>query len=197
MHQRLRTSLLVLAVAATGLAAAFAYGCGGSSPAPGDSPVATTSPHPSSTASPPVSTTAPILDLGEPASFFAADGGVVTVIGDEFTDPAAVDDGSAGPGEHVVAMKLVLGTAQAGGALPPGDIVSVPFTKASFLLVAADDSLYAPTAVAAELLKGRWKLAASTSFDLPFVVPDSAELVRFVCTPGGDVTPRSATWLLK
>jgi len=28
-------------------------------------------------------------------------------------------------------------------------------------------------------------------------VPDSAELVRFVCTPNGDVTPRSATWLLK
>ena len=37
----------------------------------------------------------------------------------------------------------------------------------------------------------------STTFDLSFVVRDTAELVRFVCTPGGDVTPRSATWLLK
>jgi len=81
-HQRLHISLIVLAVAATGLAA-FACGCGGSSPAPADSPVATT-------------------------------------------------------------------------------------------------SSLATATVDAELLKGRWKPGASMVFDLPFVAPGSAKLVRFV-----------------
>jgi hypothetical protein len=68
---------------------------------------------------------------------------------------------------------------------------------AAAALAAADDSLYTPAAITAALADGRWKPGESTGFDLSFVVHDSAELVRFVCTPGGDVTPRSATWLLK
>jgi hypothetical protein len=40
-------------------------------------------------------------------------------------------------------------------------------------------------------------LAAGNGLDLPFVVRDSAEPVHFACTPGGGVTPRSATWLLE
>ena len=196
MPQRLRTTLLILAVAATGLAAAFACGCGGSPAAPADSPLATTSPHPTAAPSPPVSTKAPILDLGEPASFFLPDGSVVTVIGDELSDPAAAQQGApAGAGEHVVSLKLVVRTEAPGGA--SGEPVALAFKESSFLLVAADDSLYAPAVIDPELLKGRWKRAAGSGFDLPFVVPDSAELVRFVCTPDGDVTPRSATWLLK
>lgn len=63
--------------------------------------------------------------------------------------------------------------------------------------LAADDSLYAPAEIAAELADGRWKPASSAGFDLPFVVPETADLVRFVCTPGDSVTPRSATWLLQ
>jgi len=196
MPQRLRTTLLILAVAATGLAAALAFGCGGSPPAPADSPLVTTSPHPTAAPSPPVSTKAPILDLGEPASFFLPDGSVVTVIGDELSDPATSQQGAqAGAGEHVVSLKLVVRAALLGGASV--ETVALAFRESSFLLVAADDSLYAPAAVDSELLKGRWTPAAGSGFDLPFVVPDSTELVGFVCTPGGDVTPRSATWLLK
>ena len=196
MHHRLRASLLVLALAATGLAAAFACGCGGSSPAPGDSPVATTSPHPSSTPSPPVSTAAPLLDLGGSAAFSLPDDGVVTVTVDGLSDPATARQGAqAGAGERLVSLTLVMSAAQLGGASV--ETVTLAFKESSFLLVAADDSLYAPTAVDAELRKGRWKPAASTGFDLPFVVTDTADIVRFVCTPGGGVTPRSATWLLK
>ena len=196
MPLRPRISAFVLVAAATGLAAALAFGCGGSSPAPADSPLVTTSPRPTATPSPPASTKAPILDLGEPASFFLPDGSVVTVIGDELSDPAAAQQGApAGAGEHVVSLKLVVRAEAPGGA--SGETVALAFKESSFLLVAADDSLYAPAAVDGELLKGRWKLAAGSGFDLPFVVPDSAELVRFVCTPNGDVTPRSATWLLK
>ena len=195
MHQHPRTWLLVLAVTVTGLAA-FACGCGGSSPEPADSPILTTSPHPAAAPSPPVSTKAPILDLGEPASFFLPDGSVVTVIGDELSDPATSQQGAqAGAGEHVVSLKLVVRAALLGGASV--ETVALAFRESSFLLVAADDSLYAPAAVDSELLKGRWTPAAGSGFDLPFVVPDSTELVGFVCTPGGDVTPRSATWLLK
>jgi len=196
MHQRLRSPLLVLAVAATGLAAAFACGCGGSSPAPADSPAATTSPHPTARPSPPVSTTAPLLDLGGSAAFFLPDGGVVTVTVDGLSDPATAQQGAqAGAGERLVSLKLVVAAEPAEGA--SGETVSLAFKESPFLLVAADDSLYAPAAVDAELLKGRWKLAVRASFDLPFAVPETAELVRFVCTPGGGVTPRSATWLLQ
>ena len=196
MYQRLHISPIVLAVAATGLAAAFACGCGGSSPAPADSPVATTSPLATATPSPSVSTKSPLLDPGGSARFSPPDGGVVTVTVDQFDDPATAQQGAqAGPGERLVSLKLVMRAAQVGGASV--ETVKLAFKESSFLLVAADDSLYAPAAVDAELLKGRWKPAASIRFDLPFVVPDSAKLVRFVCTPGGDVTPRSATWLLK
>ena len=195
MHHRLRTSLLVLAAAATGLAAAFACGCGGSSPAR-RAPVVTTSPHPTERPSPPTSTKAPLVELGEPASFFLPDGGVVTVIADELTDPAAAQGAAtAGAGEHLVSLKLVVRAEMPDGA--SGETVTLPFKKSSFLLVAADDSLYTPTALAAELAAGRWKTASSTDFDVRFAVRDSAALVRFVCTPGGGVTPRSATWLLK
>ena len=196
MPQRLHISLIVLAVAATGLAAAFACGCGGSSPAPADLPVATTSPLRTTTPSPPVSTKAPLLDLGGSAPFSPPDGGVVTVTVDQFDDPATAQQGAqAGPGERLVSLKLVMRAAQLGGASV--ETVTLAFKESSFLLVAADDSLYAPAKVDAELLKGRWKLAASTGFDLPFVVPHTADIVRCVCTPGGAVTPRSATWLLK
>ena len=68
---------------------------------------------------------------------------------------------------------------------------------AATALVAADDSLHAPAEVAADLTDGRWKPACSAGFDLPFVAPETADLVRFVCTPSGSVTPRSTTWLLK
>lgn len=63
--------------------------------------------------------------------------------------------------------------------------------------LAADDSLHAPAELAADLADGRWKPACSAGFDLPFVAPETADLVRFVCTPGGSVTPCPATWLLK
>jgi len=63
--------------------------------------------------------------------------------------------------------------------------------------LAADDSLHAPAELAADLADGRWKPASSAGFDLPFVAPETADLVRFVCTPGGSVTPRLATWLLQ
>ena len=196
MHHRLRASLLVLAVAATGLAAAFACGCGGSSPAPGDSPVATTSPHPSSTPSPPASTTAPLLDLGGSASFSLPDGSVVAVTIAELHDPAPAQDGAAaGAGERLVSLKLTVAAAPAADS--SNEMITLPFKKSAFLLVAADDSLYTPAAITAELAAGRWKPGESTGFDLTFVVRDSAALVRFVCTPGGGVTPRSATWLLK
>ena len=192
MHHRLRTSLLVLAAATTGFAAAFACGCGGSSPAP----VVTTSPHPTERPSPPASTKAPLVELGEPASFFLPDGGVVTVIADELTDPAAAQGAAAaGAGEHLVSLKLVVRAEMPDGA--SGETVTLHFKKSSFLLVAADDSLYTPTALAAELAAGRWKTASSTAFEVLFAVRDSAALVRFVCTPGAGVTPRSATWLLK
>jgi len=193
MHQRLHISLIVLAVTATGLAAC---GCGGSSSAPADSPIATTPPLATATPSPPGSTKALLLDLGGSAPFSLPDGGVVAVTADAFFDPATAQDGAAaGPGERLVSLKLVVRAAQLGGASV--ETVTLAFKGSSFLLVAADDSLYAPAAVDAELLKGRWKAAADSGFDLPFVVPDSAKLVRFVCTPGGHVTPRSATWLLK
>ena len=71
------------------------------------------------------------------------------------------------------------------------------FKQSAFLLVAADDTLYTPAEIHADLAAGRWKPGESTRFDLSFAVRDSADLVRFVCTPGGGVTPRSATWLLK
>jgi len=196
MHQRLRTSLLVLAVAATGLAAAFACGCGGSSPAPGDTAVATTSPQPPATPSPPVPTKAPLLDLGGSASFGLPDGGVVTITVAELRDPATAQGGAvAGAGDRLVSLKMTV--AAAPNADSSNATITLPFKKSAFLLVAADDSLYTPAVVDAELRKGRWKPGESTGFDLPFVVRDSADLVRFVCTPGGDVTPRSATWLLK
>jgi len=196
MHRRLRISVLVLVLAVAALAAAFACGCGGSSPAPADSPVVTTSPHPSSTPSPPLSTTAPILYLGGSAPFSTPDGNVVMVTVNQFDDPATAPQGApAAAGERLVSLKLVVRAAQLGGA--SGETVTLAFKGSSFLLIAVDDSLFAPAAVDAELLKGRWKLAAGSGFNLPFVVPDSAKLVRFVCTPGGNVTPRSATWLLK
>jgi hypothetical protein len=196
MHQSPRISLLVLAAAVTGLAAAMACGCGGSLPAPAGSPLATTSPHPATTPSPPVSTTAPLLDLGGSASYVLPDGGVVTVIADEFDDSATAQDGTAvGAGERLVSLNLVVRAEEPDGA--SAETVTLSFKKGSFLLIAADDSLYAPANVPTDLSAGRWKSASSTGFDLPFVVPDSAELVRFVCTPGGGVTPRSATWLLK
>lgn len=44
--------------------------------------------------------------------------------------------------------------------------------------LAADDSLYAPAEIAAELADGRRKPASSAGFDLPFVVPETAELAR-------------------
>jgi hypothetical protein len=121
---------------------------------------------------------------------------VVTVIGDELSDPAAAPQGApAGAGEHVVSLKLAVRAEAADGA--SGETVALAFKESSFLLVAADDSLYTPAQIPADLAAGRWESAASSGFDLPFVLPDSAELVRFVCTPGGAVTPRSATWLLK
>ena len=196
MHHRLRTSLLVLAAAATGAAAAFACGCGGSAPAPADTIVATTSPQPPATPSPPVPTKAPLLELGEPASFFVPDGGIVTITVAEFRDPAAAQDGvAAGAGDRLASLELtvtVAPTADSSNAM-----VTMPLKQSAFLLVAADDSLYTPALVDAELREGRWTPGESTTFDMIFAVRDTAELVRFVCTPGGDVTPRSATWLLK
>jgi len=196
MHQRLRTSLLILAVAATGLAAAFACGCGGSSPAPDDTPVATTSPQPPATPSPPVPTKAPLLHLGGSAAFSLPDGGVVTVTVAELDDPATAQDGAAaGAGDRLVSLKLTV--AAAPGADSSNQMVTLPFKQSAFLLVAADDSLYTPAVVGAELAAGRWKPGESTKATLVFSVRDSADLVRVVCTPGGGVTPRSATWLLK
>jgi hypothetical protein len=196
MHHHVRTALLVLVAAATGAAAAFACGCGGSAPAPADTALVTTSPHPTDRPSPPASTEAPLLEIGEPAAFFLPDGGVITVTGDEFTDPATTEDGiAAGAGERLVSLKLVVRAEETAGA--SGATITLRFKESSFLLVAADDSLYTPIALAAELAAGRWKPASSTGFDVVFSVRDTAELVRFVCTPGGDVTPRSATWLLK
>jgi len=194
MPQRSRTWLLVLAAA--GLAAAFACGCGGSSPPPADSPVATASPPATAAPSPPVSTEAPLLDLGGSASFGLPDGNVVTITVDEFSDPATAQDGAAaGAGERLVSLALTVATEPTADS--SDETVTLVFKKSSFLLVAADDSLYAPAKVAAELAAGHWTPGENTGFDLSFVVRDSAELVRFVCTPGGGVTPRSATWLLK
>jgi len=158
--------------------------------------VATTSPHVTATPSPPVSTKAPLLDLGGSAPFSLPDGGVVAVTVDQFRDPATAQDGAAaGPGERLVSLTLTV--AAESTADSSNETVTLTFKKSSFLLVAADDSLYAPAKVAAELAAGHWTPGENTGFDLSFVVRDSAELVRFVCTPGGDVTPRSATWLLK
>jgi hypothetical protein len=124
------------------------------------------------------------------------DGGLVTVEVDELSDPAtAQDDAATGAGEHLVSLKLTVAAAPTEDS--SNGMVTLAFKESSFLLVAADDSLYTPAAITAALADGRWKPGESTGFDLSFVVPDSAKLVRFVCTPSGDVTPRSATWLLK
>jgi hypothetical protein len=194
MPQHPRIWLLVLAAA--GLAAAVACGCGGSSPAPAGSPGATASPPSTAAPSPPVSTEAPLLDLGGSASFGLPDGNVVTITVGELSDPATAQDGAAaGAGERLVSLKLTVAAEPTADS--SNETVTLPFKKSSFLLVAADDSLYAPAKVAAELAAGQWMPGESTTFDLSFVVRDTAELMRFVCTPGGGVTPRSATWLLK
>jgi len=193
MHQRLSALLLVVALAATGLAGA--WGCGGSPPASDGLPAATTSPHPTSTPSPPVSTDSPTLDLGGSAGFVLPDGSVVTVTVDQFDDPAAEEGATVGVGERLVSLKLAVRAEAPDGAAAA--TVSLPFKASSFLLVAADDSLYTPPEATAELFEGPWDSASSTGLALPFVVPDTAELVRFVCTPGGHVTPRSATWRLR
>ena len=196
MHQRLHISLLLLAVAATSLAAVFACGCGGSSPAPSGAPTATTTPRPPATPSPPVSTKAPLLDLGGSASFSLPDGHVVTVTVDELRDPATAQDGAvAGAGERLVSLKLTVAAAPTADS--SNETLKLAFKESAFLLVAADDSLYTPAAVDAQLAAGRWKPGESTKATLVFSVRDSADLVRVVCNPGGGVTPRSATWLLK
>jgi hypothetical protein len=196
MHQRSHTVLLVLSVAVTGLAAAFACGCGGSSPDSSPSASATGAATPgTATLAAPSTPKAPTLALGESIAFTFPDGGVVKLTADEFGDPAAAQQGvQASTGERLVALRLTVAATPAEGA--SGQTATAPFSASSFLLVAADDSLYVPPA-AAELYDGPWETISETRFALPFVVPDTAELVRFVCTPTGDVTPRSATWLLE
>ncbi|MCX6372878.1 MAG: hypothetical protein NTX16_07305 [Actinobacteria bacterium] len=121
---------------------------------------------------------------------------MITVIADEFTDPAAAQDRvAAAAGDRLVSLHLTV--AAAPGPDSSNAMVTLPMKESSFLLVAADDSLYTPAVVDAELREGRRKPASSTGFDVVFAVRYPAELVRFVCTPGGNVTPRSATLLLK
>ena len=115
---------------------------------------------------------------------------------DELDDPATAQDGAAaGAGDRLVSLKLTVAAAPTADS--SNEVATLPFKQSAFLLVAADDSLYTPALVDAELRKGRWKPGESTKATLVFSVRDSADLVRVVCTPGGGVTPRSATWLLK
>ena len=81
----------------------------------------------------------------------------------------------------------------------PGDAeVPLPFTRSSFLLVAADDSLYLPAAWDGPTPIGdSVRPSVPQRYVMTFVSAATATVVRFVCTPREGTTPRSATWILK
>jgi hypothetical protein len=176
-------------------------GCGGREPgqagvtpsAPGqaagggESADAATSPKP-------VSSSPPLVSLGDTVRFETPEQAVVRVTVDDYADPGEPTAGvAADDGERLVTLKLsVVPEGEPGTAAVP-----LPFHKAdSFVLVMEDDELAAAMLGDDGLLGAVVAPGKSTAATLAFSVGASPP-IRFVCTPIARSTPRSATWELE
>ena len=100
---------------------------------------------------------------------------------DQLDDPAPAQDGAAaGAGERLVSLELMVRAEQPRGA-ETGGTVALAFKQSAFPLVAADDSLYIPAAVAADLAAAAQK--AGTSRDTRYGLS-----LMGVNTPAGTVS---------
>jgi hypothetical protein len=189
--------LAALLVTAMGLTAAFAGACGGgaTTTSASASPAVSARPEPSPETVP---TVAPLLRIGQSASFLTREERTVRIVADAFFDPAAADTGlHAGAGERPVSVSVSVDVEPLASDTT-GLLVALPFKKASFLLLAADDTIYTPAAWDAPSPVGaRVRPGVAKHYDIAFVVPSVTQPVRFVCTPLEGSTPRSATWILR
>jgi hypothetical protein len=141
----------------------------------------------------PVSTTPPLVGLGDTVRFETPEGAVVRVTVDDYADPGTAPDGvSADAGERIVTLRLsVTAEGEAGTAAVP-----LPFEKAdSFILVMENDELATSKLGDGEFLGTALQPGKTASATLAFSVGASPP-IRFVCTPVEGSVPRSATWEL-
>jgi hypothetical protein len=192
--------LVALLVAAMSLTAA-AGACGGAA-APATSasasPAVSDRPQPAPEPSEVVPAIAPLLRIGQSASFLTSEKRIVRVVADAFFDPADADTGlHAGADERPVSVSVSVDVEPLESDTT-GLPVALPFKKASFLLLAADDTIYTPAAWDAPSPVGaRAKPGVARHYEIAFVLPSVTRPVRFVCTPLEGSTPRSATWILR
>jgi len=172
-------------------------GCGGGSeadqPAPAASGGATAAASAKATPKPkPVSTTPPLVALGDTVRFETPDGAVVRVKADGFQDPGEADGVSPDSGERLVTLKLTVTPEGVAGTAA----VPLPFEVAdSFILVMENDELAPARLGDDDLLGVSLQPGESLTATLAFSVGSSPP-IRFVCTPAADSVPVSATWTL-
>ncbi len=191
-----RPILVALGVGVLLLAGGSVAACGGDDPPASPSPEssATTASADESAAPEPVSSLPPLCSLGEAARFQTREEAVVRVVVDSLADPGEATGAEAGAGERLVTLELsVTAEGEEGTAAVP-----LPFAKAdSFLLVAADDTLYVAQLGDPDLLGAVLAPGESLETSLAFAVPEATQVLRLVCTPVEGTVPRSATWELE
>lgn len=195
-HIRLAVAIAIL-VALIVAVALLVRACGGADDKPAG-PQATAAPGTGATAeataSPrPVSTTPPLVGVGDTVRFETPEGAVVRATVSDFRDPGDPPPGAAAEaGERLVTLRLSVTPEGAEGTAE----VPLPFEKAdSFMLVAEDDTLSVAQLAGDGLLGATLPPGEARSTTLAFSVGASRP-IRFVCTPAEGSRPRSATWEL-
>ncbi len=196
-HIRLAAAIAVL-VAVIVVIALLVRGCGGGTTDEQAGPQATATPDAAATAeatrSPkPVSTTPPLVGMGDTVRFQTPDGAVVRVTARDYEDPGATLAGvTPAAGERLVTLELSVTPEGAEGTAE----IPLPFEKAaSFILVAEDDTLTVAQLAGDDLLGATAAPGETFVTALAFSVGAAAP-IRFVCTPVEGSLPRSATWEL-
>jgi hypothetical protein len=167
-------------------------GDGGAADKPAATPSPALTPEAEATKEPePVSTTPPLVGMGDTVRFETPEGAVIRVTAADYADPGDAPAGvTADPGEHIVTLKLSVTPEGAEGTAA----VPLPFAKAdSFLLIAEDDTLTVAQLGGDEILGADLPPGETISTTLAFSVGASAP-IRFVCTPAEGSRPPSATW---
>jgi len=195
-HIRLAVAVAIL-VAVIVAIVLLVRACGGAEDEPAG-PQATASPGARATAeattSPkPVSTTPPLVGMGDTVRFETPEGAVVRVTVNDLEDPGDPPPGAAAEaGERLVTLRLSVTPEGTEGTAE----VPLPFEKAdSFMLVAEDDTLSLAQLAGDDLLGATLPPGETVSTTLAFSV-GASDPIRFVCTPAEGSRPRSATWEL-